>query len=95
MSLNTYILQSAPPDLISRVTPLTSASAQVVISFAIAGLGAFLNMRSIANNAAGNLSPAAESAAAYGDTFLLAAGIAAVGALISLGLRKEPDKRKH
>lgn len=88
MSLNTYILQSAPPELISRVTPLTSASSNIIISFAIAGLTGFLNYRSstaVTNENNGALS----NFSAYSDTFMLGACIAILGALISLMLSKK------
>ncbi|WP_150272196.1 MDR family MFS transporter [Paenibacillus tepidiphilus] len=89
MSLNTYILQSAPSDLISRVTPLTSASSNLVIPIAIAGLSNFLAIRASARitMAGGNTSLAEMKG--YSDTFLLAACIALVGALFSLLLKSK------
>ncbi|MNE54577.1 hypothetical protein D3C80_1493620 [compost metagenome] len=86
MSLNTYILQSAPSDLISRVTPLTSASSNLVIPIAIAGLSNFLALRANARiTMAGGNTLLAEMKG-YSDTFLLAACIALSGALFSLRL---------
>lgn len=87
MSLNTYILQSAPSDLISRVTPLTSASSNLVIPIAIAGLSNFLAIRAnVRITMVGGNTPLAEMKA-YSDTFLLAACIALLGALFSLLLK--------
>ncbi|WP_334077596.1 MDR family MFS transporter [Paenibacillus sanfengchensis] len=90
MSLNTHVLNATPPALVSRVTPLTSASQQVVSSFAIAGFTGVLSSRLTANQ--GHSSDAIGllqgSMAAYGDTFLLAACIALAGLGLSFFLRK-------
>ncbi|PNB76759.1 MFS transporter, partial [Pseudomonas sp. FW305-BF6] len=81
------VLQSAPRHLVSRVTSLTSAAQQVMVSFAVAGMAGFLTsstkdyMTKIAN-------PLEAMISAYGDTFLLAAGIALAGAVLSIILRK-------
>ncbi|WP_264926380.1 MDR family MFS transporter [Paenibacillus sp. LS1] len=88
MSLNTFILQSAPSSLISRVTPLTSAASSIVISFAIAGLTSFLTYRSSVYDSDNN-QVELFSIGAFGDTFVLAACIAAIGALLSLRIRKK------
>jgi hypothetical protein len=90
MPLNAHILKSAPPELVSRVTPLTSASLQVVNSFAVAALTGHLSSRirdrmAEAGNHAQNLKI---SALAFGDTFLIIACIATGGAILSLILRK-------
>ncbi len=87
MAINTHVLQSAPRHLVSRVTSLTSAAQQVMVSFAVAGMAGFLTsstkdyMAEIAN-------PLEAMISAYGDTFLLAAGIALAGAILSIILRK-------
>jgi len=87
MAINTHVLQSAPRHLVSRVTSLTSAAQQVMVSFAVAGMAGFLTsstkdyMTKIAN-------PLEAMISAYGDTFLLAAGIALAGAVLSIILRK-------
>lgn len=49
MPLNTHVLNAAPRKLVGRVTPLTAAAQQVVVSFAVAGLTGFLTSR-IADN---------------------------------------------
>ncbi|MNH38360.1 hypothetical protein D3C79_993780 [compost metagenome] len=86
MSLNTYILQSAPSGSISRVTPMTSASANLVIPLAIAGLNNFLLMRATMSGTE-TMSGALATLGAYSDTFMLAACIALAGALFSLLLK--------
>ncbi|MFD1883935.1 MDR family MFS transporter [Paenibacillus wenxiniae] len=89
MSLNTYILQSAPADTVNRVTPLTSAGANLIIPLSIAGLSQFLMLRmTVRQDQAQMIEPIAH-ALAYRDTFMLAACIAAVGALLSLGLKSD------
>ncbi|MDO3408946.1 DHA2 family efflux MFS transporter permease subunit [Saccharibacillus sp. CPCC 101409] len=90
MPLNTHVLNSAPPELINRVTPLTSASQQVVASFAIAAIMGYLTSKIGERMAA--VGEQAEilkvSALAFGDTFFVIACIAAGGAILSLILRK-------
>jgi EmrB/QacA subfamily drug resistance transporter len=90
MAINTHVLQSAPRRLVSRVTPLTTAAQQVMVSFAVAGLTGYLTTRIAdhmqANGANGSRIGA--SVAAFGDTFFLAAGIAVTGAVLALILRK-------
>ena len=72
----------------SRVTPLTTAAQQVVVSFS--GLTGYLTSQ-ITSRAAGdgadtNLLSAV--VAGYGDTFLLPACLATAGVALSLLLRK-------
>lgn len=89
MPLNTHVLNAAPRKLVGRVTPLTAAAQQVVVSFAVAGLTGFLTSR-----IAGNTTSAEPTAIVQGlvsgfnDTFFLAACIALFGCLLSLILRK-------
>jgi len=82
MPLNTHVLQAAPRELVSRVTPLTSAGQQVMVSFAVAGLTGFLTSR-LTHYVAANHSPVTASVAAFGDTYLLATAIAVAGFLVS------------
>ncbi|MDR6719655.1 DHA2 family efflux MFS transporter permease subunit [Paenibacillus sp. 2003] len=89
MPLNTHVLNAAPRKLVGRVTPLTAAAQQVVVSFAVAGLTGFLTSR-IADN---TTSPEPTAivhglVAGFNDTFFLAACIALFGCLLSLILRK-------
>jgi EmrB/QacA subfamily drug resistance transporter len=90
MTLNTHILQSAPRNLISRVTPLTSATQQVVISFAIAAFMGYLTSRIGTRmvEAGAHADKLKESALAFGDTYFIIACIAIGGVLLSLILRK-------
>ncbi|QFF99803.1 MFS transporter [Psychrobacillus glaciei] len=90
MALNTHVLNSAPRKLVSRITPLTTATQQVVMSFAIAGLTGFLTSRTTHHmvEAGANANLAQSSASAFGDIFFLTSCIAAFGILMSLTLRK-------
>jgi len=97
MAINTHVLNSAPRRLVSRVTPLTTATQQVVMSFAIAGLTGFLTSRTTSHmaEAGANANPAQSAAAGFGDIFFLTACIAAFGVLVSLTLRKPRLKEDH
>ncbi|WP_397386726.1 MFS transporter [Paenibacillus sp. MMS20-IR301] len=86
MSLNTYILQSAPRESISRVTPLISASSNLIIPLSIAGLSQFMRIRINTRAGVPGIDAPLAELAAYADTFLLAACIAVFGALFSLWL---------
>jgi EmrB/QacA subfamily drug resistance transporter len=90
MPLNTHVLNSAPRRLVSRVTPLTTAAQQVVVSFAVAGLTGYLTSQitSHASSAGKDANPLTAVVAGYGDTFFLAACIASAGVALSLILRK-------
>ncbi|KQL42101.1 MFS transporter [Bacillus sp. FJAT-25509] len=87
MPINTHVLQSAPRHLVSRVTPLTAAAQQVMVSFAVAGMAGFLTS-STKDYMTKTTNPLNAMISAFGDTFLLAAGIALVGALLAIILRK-------
>ncbi|WEK53203.1 MAG: DHA2 family efflux MFS transporter permease subunit [Candidatus Cohnella colombiensis] len=97
MAINTHVLNSAPLRLVSRVTPLTTATQQVVMSFAIAGLTGFLTSRITHYMDQAEASPniLQIQANAYDDLFFLTACIAALGILISLTLRKPRVKEDH
>ncbi|WP_438351974.1 DHA2 family efflux MFS transporter permease subunit [Paenibacillus sp. FA6] len=90
MPLNTHILNSAPRRLVNRVTPLTSATQQVVTSFAIAGLSGYLTSQiKHYNPVPGTVQEMlAGSTSAFGDVFFLTACIAVAGLLLSTILRK-------
>lgn len=45
MPLNTHVLNAAPRQWVNRVTPLTSALQQVVVSFAVAGMTGYMTSR--------------------------------------------------
>lgn len=87
MSINTHVLQSAPRKLVGRVTPLTTAAQQVMVSFAVAGMTGFLMSR-ITSHMTETANPVEASVSAYGDTFLFAAGIAIAGALLGIILKR-------
>ncbi|MFD0672737.1 DHA2 family efflux MFS transporter permease subunit [Cohnella sp. GCM10027633] len=88
MPVNTHILKVAPRRLVGRVTPLISAAQQVVVSFAVAGLSSYLFSRLGDHMTESKGDEAVSLVAAYGDTFFMAGGIAAVGAVLALLLRK-------
>ncbi|WP_379968822.1 MDR family MFS transporter [Ectobacillus sp. sgz5001026] len=87
MSINTHVLQAAPKNLVSRVTPLTTAAQQVMVSFAVAGMTGFLTSK-MSQHMTETKNPLVAASSAYDDTFFLAASIAAIGAIASLLLRK-------
>jgi EmrB/QacA subfamily drug resistance transporter len=97
MSLNTHLLNSAPRELISRVTSLTGALQNVVGSLAIATFSTVLQSRLpvhlAAAAASGQTGPAAQAnaaAQAFGDVYR----VAMVAALLAWGLawtlRRQP-----
>ncbi|WP_424765673.1 MDR family MFS transporter [Paenibacillus sp. sgz302251] len=86
MPLNTHIMQSAPRELVSRVTSLTAAAQQVMTSFAIAGLSTLLANRM---EHYGTTSPGPNVVySSYGDTFFILASISIIGAIAALLLRR-------
>ena len=90
MSLNTHVLNAAPRDLVSRVTPLTTAAQQVVTSFAVAGLTGYLTTRTAfhGEGIGANGNPLEAMVSAFDDTFLLSMGLAIVGFILAFALRK-------
>ena len=94
MAINTHVLQSAPRHLVSRVTPLTTAAQQVMVSFSVAGMTGFLTSR-ITDHMTEKANPIEAAVAAYGDTFLLAAGIALAGALLGTILSRPKQQPEH
>lgn len=86
MPLNTHIIQSAPKELVSRVTSLTAAAQQVMTSFAVAGLSTLLASRAEHHMA---INPGPDVFySAYGDTFLVLGCIGILGVLFSFLLRR-------
>ncbi|UVI28833.1 MDR family MFS transporter [Paenibacillus spongiae] len=96
MPLNTHVLNSAPRRLVSRVTPLTTAAQQVVLSFAVAGLTGYLTSQitSHAASAGADANPLNAVVAGYGDTFFLSACIVTAGVALSLLLRKPKQQEE-
>ncbi|WP_434749637.1 DHA2 family efflux MFS transporter permease subunit [Paenibacillus amylolyticus] len=89
MPLNTHVLNAAPRKLVARVTPLTAAAQQVVVSFAVAGLTGFLTSRVTSNTTGTEKADIVHGlVSGFNDTFFLAACIALFGCLLSLILRK-------
>ena len=93
MALNTHLLNTAPPELVGRVTSLTSALQNVVASLAIATFATILQARipmHVAETAAG-ATPAllADAVAfAFGDVYRVALVILAVGWCLVWSLRR-------
>lgn len=88
LPLNTYLIQSAPSSLVSRVTSLTSAAQQVVTSFAIAGLTTIIATRT-SHNISNGMKPEPDAMShAFQYTYLILAGIAVVGLLLGMTLRR-------
>lgn len=85
MGINTHVLQAAPQKLVSRVTALTTAAQQVMVSFAVAGLTGYLASRVTHYTPLGQGNPLVP---AFKDTFLLTAGIAVIGVILALILRR-------
>lgn len=88
MPLNTYLIQSAPQNLVSRVTALTNAAQQVMTSFAVAGLATILTHSMKETMSTGTTDPLQAWSIAFGDTFFVLVGVAIVGALLSLMLKR-------
>lgn len=90
MPLNTHVLNSAPREWVGRVTPLTSAAQQVVVSFAVAGMTGYLTNRIAFHMGAlgkgGN--PLVQSVLGFNDVFFLSGCIAVAGVALSIILRK-------
>jgi hypothetical protein len=92
MALNTHVLQSAPRKLVSRVTPLTAAVQQVIMSFTAAGMVGFLASK-ITHYVATAANPLTALVSAYKDSFQFGAIIGLCGVVLALILRK-PQKIK-
>ena len=92
IALNTHLIQTAPKELVGRVTSLTSAAQQVVSSFAIAGLTTFLVSRTdhYASNGEAPVSNAMTHA--FHNTYQLLAIIAVAGLLLAITLKRPAAK---
>ncbi|MWC31188.1 DHA2 family efflux MFS transporter permease subunit [Paenibacillus sp. MMS18-CY102] len=95
MPLNTHIIQSAPANLVGRVTSLTAALQQVVTSFAIAILTTILANRIEHYAPTYGNDPSALMSKSFGDMFsvLIYIGAAGIlfGFLLSRPKRQEGD----
>ncbi|WP_141432239.1 DHA2 family efflux MFS transporter permease subunit [Bacillus sp. 03113] len=92
MPLNTHIIQAAPANIVSRVTSLTNAAQQVMMSFAVAGLSTILSERLKEHMKEGH-QPLEALSTSFGDTFFVLMSIAIIGMILSL-LLKRPKKAK-
>ncbi|MFC4779125.1 MDR family MFS transporter [Paenibacillus sp. GCM10023252] len=88
MSINTHVLQAAPRRLVNRVTPLTTAAQQVMVSFAVAGLTGYFSSQVTEYMTENKGDQLTSMAAAFGDTFFVSACIAGAGVVLGLILRK-------
>lgn len=89
MTMNTYLLNTAPRDLVGRVTPLTNSAQQVIVSFAIAGLTGYLSSHSAqVMEAYKGPNPLEAAIGAFGDTFLVTASLALCGFVLSWFIRR-------
>jgi hypothetical protein len=66
MSLNTHLINTAPRNLVSRVTSLTNALMQVVSSLTVAGLTTILTSRPTFQQATDMIAAAQRKAAQHG-----------------------------
>jgi EmrB/QacA subfamily drug resistance transporter len=87
LALNTHLIQSAPRNLVSRVTSLTSAAQQVVTSFSVAGLTTLIVSRTKFHANAGERMPNATSHA-FHDAYLSLVGLAIFGLLLAVTLKR-------
>ncbi|AWP27292.1 MDR family MFS transporter [Paenibacillus glucanolyticus] len=86
MSLNAFVMKSAPQALINRVTSLNNASQQVMGSFAVAAFSTLLTARVSASSRA---IPQVEIwADAFSFTFLVVTAVSIVGVVMGLLIRK-------
>ncbi|RJX38824.1 DHA2 family efflux MFS transporter permease subunit [Paenibacillus pinisoli] len=97
MPLNTHVLSAAPRHLVGRVTPMTTAAQQVVVSFAAAGLTGYLTsqMTFHAARTGAETNPLTAVVAAYGDTFFLSACLVSAGVALTLLLRKPKQQKEE
>lgn len=92
MQLGTHVMKSAPKNLISRVTPLTASTQQIVGSFAVTIMSGLLSsnianhMSHVQKDTAGEVIQAMISG--FHDTFLFSCTLAFCGVIISLFLRQ-------
>lgn len=90
MPLNNHLIQSAPQNLVGRVTSLTNAAQQVMMSFAIAILMTIFStkMKDLMVESGAQKPDVGLYASAFGHTFLILLGIAIVGGLLGFMLQK-------
>jgi EmrB/QacA subfamily drug resistance transporter len=87
MPLGTHVLNSAPRELVSRVTSLTGACQNVVASLAIASFATLLQGRVVANAGGGPVTLETQ-AAAFGDVYGAALLVLVLAASFTMLLRR-------
>jgi MFS family permease len=87
MPLGTHVLNSAPRDLVSRVTSLTGACQNVVGSLAIASFATLLQVNTVSNVASG-MPPLSAQAQAFGDVYGAALFVIVLAGLVTTTLRR-------
>lgn len=88
IALNTHLIQTAPKELVGKVTSLTSAAQQVVGSFAIAGLTTLLVSRTDHYARQGEAPMPDAMSHAFHNAYVLIAVLAAVGLALALTLKR-------
>ncbi|KKC47603.1 MULTISPECIES: DHA2 family efflux MFS transporter permease subunit [Paenibacillus] len=88
IALNTHLIQTAPKELVGRVTSLTSAAQQVVGSFAIAGLTTLLVNRTDHYARKGEAVLPDAMSHAFHNAYQLIAILAAAGLLLAITLKR-------
>jgi EmrB/QacA subfamily drug resistance transporter len=94
ISLNTYLMQTAPHHLISRVSSLTSAMQQVVSSLAIASLTSTVVMRMDHHIKSGDTLPVA-TVHSFHDAYWIIVCLAVGAVVLGLTLRKVIFDQTH
>jgi EmrB/QacA subfamily drug resistance transporter len=87
MPLGTHVMNSAPRNLVSRVTSLLGACQNVVASLAVASFATLLQSRYAANAAGGELTVEAQ-AVSFGDVYGYAMFVVVAAVLMTLMLRR-------
>lgn len=96
IALNTHLIQTAPKELVGKVTSLTSAAQQVVGSFAIAGLTTLLVSRTDHYTRQGEAPIPDAMTHAFHNAYVLIAVFAAVGLALALTLKRPAvEKAAH
>ncbi|WP_194233759.1 MDR family MFS transporter [Paenibacillus donghaensis] len=88
MQINTHVLKSAPKELVSRVTPITTSAQQIMSSFGVTITLAYLvgQMRDLpAQHTLDQLGHA------FGSTFWITFGVAIAALVLSLFFSKRPQ----
>lgn len=90
MPLNTHLIQAAPQNLVGRVTSLTNAAQQVMMSFAVAVLTTLstARMKDLMVEQGKQAPDAALFTSSFGYTFFILTFVAIVGGLLALMLSK-------